>query len=229
MRAPANRIAGLYAVTPDESDTGILCAKVSAALAGGAALVQYRNKGGATARLLKEQAAALLALCRHHRVPLIINDHLELALEIDADGVHLGGEDGSIAAARDLLTPHKILGASCYNTLERAEQAVSEGADYVAFGSFFASSVKPHAVHAPLSLLISAKRVIPVPVVAIGGITLHNAPQLISAGADAVAAVSAVFSAPDVSAVAGQFSRLFSTPADQLRHLRNATSPTTPL
>jgi thiamine-phosphate pyrophosphorylase len=208
MPLGTHHIAGLYAVTPDEPDTGILVAKVGAALAGGARLVQYRNKT-ATAALRSAQAASLQTLCRRHRVPLIINDHLELALEVDADGLHLGGDDGSVAAARALLGPRKILGASCYNALDKAVRAWREGADYVAFGSFFVSGVKPGAVRAPLGLLADAKREIPVPVVAIGGITAQNAPQLIRAGADAVAVISAVFAAPEVTAAAKRFGRLF--------------------
>lgn len=208
MPLAAHHIAGLYAVTPDEPDTGVLVAKVGAALAGGARLVQYRNKTAAAA-LRSEQATALQTLCRRHRAPLIINDHLELALEIDADGLHLGGEDGSIAAARALLGPRKILGVSCYNALGMAVQAWREGADYVAFGSFFASGVKPGAMRAPLGLLAEARREIPVPLVAIGGITVHNAPQLIAAGADAVAVISALFAATEVEAAAKQFARLF--------------------
>lgn len=208
MPLATHHIAGLYAVTPDEPDTGILVAKVGAALAGGAKLVQYRNKT-ATAALRSAQAAALQALCRRYRAPLIINDHLELALEIDADGLHLGGEDGSIGTARAALGPRKILGASCYNSLDKAVRAWREGADYVAFGSFFASGVKPGAVRAPLGLLADAKREIPVPLVAIGGITVQNAPQLIAAGADAVAVISAIFAATEVEAAAKQFARLF--------------------
>lgn len=208
MSVASDRIAGLYAVTPDEPDTAILAEKVGAALAGGARLIQYRNKAAAHA-LRVAQAAALQTLCRKHRATLIINDHLDLALEIDADGLHLGSEDGSIAAARKRLGPHKILGASCYSTLVRAQLAHREGADYVAFGSFFPSTVKPGAVRASPGLLTEAKRTIPVPVVAIGGITRENAPQLIAAGADAVAVISAIFAATDVEQSARQFSRLF--------------------
>lgn len=208
MSVASNRIAGLYAVTPDEPDTAILVDKVGAALAGGVRLIQYRNKTAAPA-LRAAQAAELQALCRKHRAVLIINDHLDLALEIDADGLHLGNEDGSITAARNRLGPHKILGVSCYSALERAQHAWHEGADYVAFGSFFSSTVKPGAVRASSGLLTEAKRTIPVPVVAIGGITRENAPQLIAAGADAVAVISAIFAAPDVEHSARQFSRLF--------------------
>ena len=202
------RISGLCAITPDEANTALLAAKVRAALTGGARSVQYRNKTAA-AKLRREQARTLLALCRQHAVPLIINDHLDLALEIGADGLHLGGEDGSIAAARAELGPSKLLGASCYNLLQTALVAQREGADYVAFGSFFASSVKPGAAHAPLALLREAKQQLSVPVVAIGGITLDNAPLLIAAGADSVAVISALFGAPDIEVAAQQFNTLF--------------------
>ncbi|MCW5605210.1 MAG: thiamine phosphate synthase [Burkholderiales bacterium] len=202
-------MSGLYAVTPDEPDTAILTAKMREALAGGARAVQYRNKT-ASPVLRRAQARALQTVCRQYHVPLIINDHLDLALEIDADGLHLGEEDGSIAIARARL-PGRILGVSCYNVLERAAHAEREGADYVAFGSFFASGVKPGAVHAPLELLTQAKQRITLPVVAIGGITAVNAPQLIAAGADATAVISALFTAPDVRASAEEFSRLFPT------------------
>lgn len=203
-----SRISGLYAITPDTADTALLVTKTRDALAGGARLVQYRNKT-ADAALRLAQATALLAICRRHQAPLIINDYLDLALEIDADGVHLGGEDGSIAAARARLGPRKLVGASCYNELQNALNAEREGADYVAFGSFFASGVKPGAVHAPLGLLREAQRSVAVPIVAIGGITLANAPQLITAGADSVAVLSALFAAADVKLAAQQFNALF--------------------
>lgn len=203
-----NKISGLYAVTPDEPDTGLLTAKVREALAGGATIVQYRNKTADAASRLA-QATALFKACRGHDVPLIINDHLELALEIDADGVHLGGEDGSIAAARKKLGPDKILGATCHNLLQSALEAQHAGASYVAFGSFFASSVKPGAVRAPLELLREAKKKLSVPMVAIGGITHANAPQLTTAGADSLAVISALFDAPDVRLAAQEFCLLF--------------------
>ena len=204
-----HEVCGLYAVTPDVSDTPGLLAAVEAALAGGARLLQYRNKSASTAlRLL--QGRALRALCREYQVPLIINDHLDLALALDADGLHLGAEDGLLSAARARLGPDKILGASCYDRLERAQEAERLGADYVAFGSFFPSSVKPGAVCAPLALLGNAKRRLSTPVVAIGGITLDNAPQLIAAGADGVAVISALFGADDVNLAARRFSALFS-------------------
>lgn len=204
-----HEVCGLYAVTPDVSDTPDLLAAVEAALAGGARLLQYRNKSaGAALRL--SQGRALRALCRKYQVPLIINDHLDLALALDADGLHLGAEDGSLTAARARLGPERILGASCYDRLELGREAERLGVDYVAFGSFFPSSVKPGAVCAPLALLGNAQRQLSTPVVAIGGITLDNAPQLIAGGADGVAVISALFGADDVKLAARRFSALFS-------------------
>jgi thiamine-phosphate pyrophosphorylase len=201
-------IAGLYAITPDIADTEILLLRSRAALSGGARVLQYRNKTASPA-LRSIQARALQQLCAEFHVPLLINDHLELALAVDAAGLHLGAEDGDIAAARARLGPHKLLGASCYDRIELAQGAVAAGADHIAFGSFFASSVKPDAVRPPLDLISRAKKQFHLPVVAIGGITPHNAPQLIAAGVDAVAVISAVFTAPDVAAAAREFQNLF--------------------
>ena len=204
-------IRGLYAVTPDESDTGVLVAKVRAALDGGATLVQYRNKAADPGKR-REQAVALLAACRVHGVPLIINDDVYLALDTDADGVHLGATDGSVEAARARLAPHKILGVSCYNSLQKALAAQAVGATYVAFGSFFPSSIKPDAVTAPLHLLQQARAALTVPVVAIGGITATTAASLVAAGADSVAVISALFAARDVEAAAREIAAHFSVP-----------------
>jgi thiamine-phosphate pyrophosphorylase len=201
-------IRGLYAVTPDLSATGELVRRVEAAIVGGACAVQYRNKTAGEA-LRREQAGALLAVCRSHRVPFIINDHLALALALGADGVHLGATDGSVAEARAALGPGVILGASCYNALQDAIAAEQAGADYVAFGSFFPSGVKPGAVRAAPNLLREARRTLSVPVVAIGGITAENAAQLVVAGADAVAVISALFAVGDTTRAARQFSDLF--------------------
>jgi thiamine-phosphate pyrophosphorylase len=204
----SGRISGLYAVTPDTTDTQGLLAGVEAALAGGANALQYRNKSADVA-LRMAQGQSLQALCRRHGVPLIINDHLDLALALDADGLHLGADDGILSEARARLGAGKILGASCYDRLESALAAQRAGASYVAFGSFFPSSVKPGAVRAPLALLKAAREKLSVPVVAIGGITLENAASLIAAGADGVAVISAVFGAPDVRAAARALSNLF--------------------
>jgi thiamine-phosphate pyrophosphorylase len=201
-------IAGLYAITPDIADTDDLLLRTRAALNGGARVLQYRNKTASSA-LRSIQARALQQLCAEFAVPLIINDHLDLALAVNAAGLHLGGDDGDIATARAQLGPGKLLGASCYDRIELAQSAVTAGADHIAFGSFFASSVKPDAVRPPLDLITRAKNEFRLPVVAIGGITPHNAPQLIAAGVDAIAVISAVFTAPDVSAAAREFQNLF--------------------
>ena len=207
MRNSARLVCGLYAVTPDEPDTKRLAALVAQAAAGGARLVQYRNKT-ASAALRAEQGQALLEVCRRANVALIINDDLELAERIGADGVHLGREDGDLARARARL-PGALLGASCYSDIARARAAKRLGADYVAFGSFFASTTKPGATRAPLAIIAEARRAVGLPVVAIGGITLENTPSLLAAGVDAVAVISALFGAPDVRAAAAQFAALF--------------------
>ena len=201
-------IKGFYAVTPDEADTVTLCAMVHAALEGGASAIQYRNKIADHA-LRREQALALAAPCRQHGVPLIINDHLDLALDIGADGLHLGAEDGDIAAARRALGPSRLLGASCYNRFELALAARDAGADHMAFGAAFASTTKPDAVSAPLALYARAHETLGVPVVAIGGITETNAAPLIAAGVDALAVITALFGAPDITAAARRFISLF--------------------
>jgi len=193
------KLRGLYAITPD--DIG----RVAAAVASGAlCALQYRSKFADAARR-RTEAQALALLCRRHGVPLIINDDLELALEVGAEGLHLGIEDGDLAAARARL-PGRILGASCYDRLELARRAVAAGADYVAFGSVFASPTKPGAVRAPLALF---GHDLGVPKVAIGGITAENAPQLVAAGADAVAVLSDLFDAPDVAARAREYANVF--------------------
>lgn len=200
-------VKGLYAVTPDLADTPLLVAKAEIALGAGARLLQYRNKIVAGAAR-QRQAEALRDLCRHYGAIFIINDDVELAHELDADGVHVGADDAAVGVARARLGSGKIIGASCYADLHRAHAARAAGADYIAFGSFFASAVKPHAVRAPLSLLPAA-RALGLPVVAIGGITLANAGELTAAGADAVAVISAVFAASDIGAATREFCRMF--------------------
>jgi thiamine-phosphate pyrophosphorylase len=199
-RARALRIAGLYAVTPDLEDPDDLAARAASALAGGAAAIQYRNKSADPA-LKRAQALALARVQAIRGGLFIVNDDAALAAETGADGVHIGDADSSIAIAREIVGPDRIIGVSCYNDLARAEEAVAAGADYVAFGSFFASSVKPHARRADVALLESA-RALDVPVVAIGGITAANVRTLVRAGATAVAVITAVFDSPDVEAAA---------------------------
>jgi thiamine-phosphate pyrophosphorylase len=200
-------ISGLYAITPDATDLEALLRQVEACLAGGAGVLQYRNKAADVPH--REYAAEVRQCCKRHGVPFIVNDDIALALDVGADGVHLGRDDGDWTQARSALGPHRIIGVSCYGSLERALTAQDAGADYVAFGSVFPSTTKPHAPAVPLSRIAEARARLSVPIVAIGGIALHNAPQVIGAGADAVAVISAVFDAPDIREAAGQFSNLF--------------------
>lgn len=201
-------IRGLYAVTPDIPDTDELLRRVRLALQGGARVLQYRNKPAA-AGLRLQQAQALRRLTREFDTTYIVNDDTQLALQVDADGVHLGGEDGSVAAARALLGDAGIIGVSCYNRVSLAFEAVRQGADYVAFGAFFPSGVKPEAVQAEVGLLQTTRQQLNVPVVAIGGITPQNGAALVAAGADALAVISALWNAPDIEAAAREFSNLF--------------------
>lgn len=204
----ATELRGLYAVTPDDQLTPRLSALVSSALAGGVRLVQYRNKEAAPA-LRRAQVAELLRVCRGHGARLIVNDDLALALELGADGVHLGREDGDLAAARRALGGGRLLGVSCYADLESAAAAAAAGADYLAFGAVFASATKPQAQRAPLALLGEARRRFGLPVAAIGGIKLENAAEAISAGADLLAVVSDLFAAADIAAQARKYALLF--------------------
>jgi thiamine-phosphate pyrophosphorylase len=200
---------GLYAIT-DGATLPVLATAVESAIRGGARLVQYREKSADRSRRLAE-AGALLELCRGHGVPLIINDDVALAAETGADGVHLGKGDGRVEDARVRLGPRAVIGVSCYDSLERAVQAAHEGADYVAFGSFFASSNKPQAVRAPLTLLTESRRELNIPICAIGGITPQNGAGLVSAGADMLAVINGVFAADDVTVAARAYSKLFSS------------------
>jgi len=199
-------LRGLYAITPDTSDTEALARKVEQALAGGIVALQYRSKLLARDKRLA-QAQRLATLAQGYGVPFIVNDDVEIALAVGANGAHLGRDDADLAAARQRLAG-KILGASCYERIELARAAVAAGADYVAFGAVFPSPTKPDAVRAPLALFGEAKS-LGVPLAAIGGITLENAPQLLGAGADLLAVISDLFDAADVAARARQYARLF--------------------
>jgi len=204
-------VSGLYAVTPELSDTAALIGKVDAALRGGARIIQYRSKA-IEYSVCFSQAREIARLCRIRSALFIVNDDVELARELEADGVHLGKDDADVGTARAELGPGKLIGVSCYNEIARARAAVSQGADYVAFGSFFPSATKPLALRADTELLRVAASEIALPVVAIGGIDEENAGGLIAAGADAVAVVSALFDAPDIEAQARRFARLFQIP-----------------
>lgn len=203
------RIAGLYAIadssylTPSDFVTA-----AGAALAGGARVLQYRDKHSDAAQRAAT-ARALNDLCRQQGVPLIINDDVMLAAAVGAAGVHLGRDDADIGAARAALGESALIGLSCYNRLEPARAAQAAGADYVAFGSFFVSRTKPQAVPATLELLHAARATLNIPIVAIGGITPENGASLIEAGADALAVIEGVFNQADVKAAAQRYARLF--------------------
>jgi thiamine-phosphate pyrophosphorylase len=198
----------LYLVTPNWNDTERLLDLTHEALRAGAALVQYRHKDASPA-LRIEQAHALLALCRQHGRPLVINDHLDLCLALDADGIHVGGTDAPVAAVRAALGPGKIVGASCYGDLALARTAQAAGASYVAFGGFYPSTVKKYPVTTPQDIVTRAKAGLSVPAVVIGGMTPANARPLVALGADMVAAISSVYLAPDPYAAARAFAGLF--------------------
>jgi thiamine-phosphate pyrophosphorylase len=199
---------GLYIVTPDWDDTARLLDATRQALEGGAVLVQYRNKT-ASAALREEQAGALLALCRRHERPLVINDHVDLCLRLDADGVHVGGTDARVADVRAALGPGKIVGASCYGEFGLAEAAQDAGASYVAFGGFYPSRVKVYEVSTPLDIVARARAALKVPIVVIGGMTVENARPLVDLGTDMVAAISSVYAVADPREAAREFGRLF--------------------
>lgn len=211
---PAQFVRGLYAITPAVDDsldgTTRLLVNVRAAIEGGARVVQYRNKTAGHAKRV-EHAIGLAAVCEKFGALFIVNDDVELALDVEADGVHLGKSDGAITKARARMGPKRLLGASCYNDLALATAAHAAGADHIAFGSVFASTTKPGAIRAPLALFASAKS-LGLPMVAIGGITHQNAPEVIAAGADAVAVIADLFDAPDIRTRASQFAALFQQP-----------------
>ncbi|MBL0142213.1 MAG: thiamine phosphate synthase [Betaproteobacteria bacterium] len=214
------QLRGLYAITPELHDSVRLVGLVRSALEGGARLVQYRAKGlAAGERAL--QARALLSLCRERGVPFIVNDDVELALSLAADGVHLGRDDGDPREVRRRL-PDAIVGISCYDDPARAVAAAAAGADYIGIGSIFASPTKPHAILSGLAAIAEARRMTPLPVAAIGGITAANAAVTVAAGADMLAVISALFDTPDAQAAARALSRPFNMETDP--HVR--TQPT---
>jgi len=205
-----NLLHGLYAIT----DSALIPAEnfsdtVEQAILGGTKIIQYRDKTQDATKQF-EQAYILRQLCQKYHIPLIINDNIELARQIKADGVHLGKQDENIATARAILGDKAIIGISCYNQLNLAEHAVKMGADYIAFGRFFNSPTKPNAVQASIDLLRQAKqRFKNIPIVAIGGITPENGKQLIEAGADCLAVISGVFGQTDVKMATQQYAELF--------------------
>ncbi len=206
-----NKLSGLYLITDrDLTDKPGLVPAVAEAIQGGARIVQYRNKHANKERKLWE-ISDLITLCRPLGIPLIVNDDTNLAKESGADGVHLGGDDGSIEEARKLLGNEAIIGVSCYNSLDRARMAVEQGADYIAFGRFFPSRTKPDAVHATTEVLTQARAELQLPIVAIGGVDSSNGKSLIDAGADMLAVINAVLGATNIQKAAQDIAELFAT------------------
>jgi thiamine-phosphate pyrophosphorylase len=203
---------GLYLVTPNWNDTERLLQVTEAGLRAGAVLVQYRHKDAGFA-LRVEQGGALLALCRRYRTPLVINDYLDLCLALDADGVHLGGADGDLTYARNVLGPRKIVGASCYGELALAVAAERAGASYAAFGGFYPSPVKHYEFVTQPDVLAAARAAVKLPLVVIGGMTPANAAPLVARGAAMVAAITSVYGADDPAGAARALTALFQTDA----------------
>lgn len=204
----AQKLHGLYLVTPDWDDTRKLLEATELALKGGIALLQYRHKT-ADAAQRQEQAECLQALCRSYQVPFIINDHVELCMSLDADGIHVGGTDKSVADVRALIGPDKILGSSCYGDLQLALSAQAAGASYVAFGGFYPSKVKKYPVTTPPTIVSDWKAQGKVPSVVIGGMTKENSAPLVTNGADMVAAISSIYLAGDPQRAVQEFNALF--------------------
>lgn len=202
------KLRGLYAVTPEQADGARLLSDVEAALSGGCRLVQFRDKTSSMPERVA-RARALRVLTRRFTARLLINDDLALAFLIDADGVHLGLEDGNLIAARAVLGSARLLGASCYADFGAARAANAAGVDYVAFGAVYPSPTKPNAAGAAVDLFPQAKTQLTAASCAIGGITLANAPALIAAGADLLAVITDLFSAPDIAGRAAAYQRLF--------------------
>ena len=220
---------GVYAITPQQENTALLLTQVKQALEGGVRVIQYRNKSNNDSLRL-EQASRILELCHQFSVPLIVNDDVELTRRIAADGVHLGGDDMPLEKARSQLSAKQIIGISCYNNLEKAQDAARKGADYLAFGSCFTSSTKPMAVHCPPTVLQSAvawlqefrqKKGLPTAhlapdgtlskpaLVAIGGITAENGASLVKKGIQSLAVISDLFDAPNIQQRANQYQQIF--------------------
>ena len=201
-------IKGLYAITPDSADLNTLIQKTKSAIEGGAFMVQYRSK--IQDRDVKmQQCDAILRLCREYEIPCIVNDDVEMCRVLEADGVHLGEKDDNIAEVRHMLGEDAIIGSSCYDQLDRAKIAQKEGASYVAFGAMFPTSTKPNAPKATLALLKEAKREIQIPIVAIGGISVNNAHDVIKTGIDAIAVITSLYEAKSIKETAETFVKMF--------------------
>jgi len=211
MKNKTDLLKGLYVITdrPMCLERSMSVDKIAAlAIAGGASIIQYRNKQSPPA-VRRYEANLLAELCSKMGAILLINDDVDIAIEVDAHGVHLGQEDMSLEEARLRLGEHKIIGITCHNDLELARQAEKGGADYVAIGRFFPSASKPSAPPATIETLRQASSELSIPVCAIGGITHDNAPELIKNGAQMIAVCNAVFGAWKITQAAKDFSKLF--------------------
>jgi thiamine-phosphate pyrophosphorylase len=201
-------LGGLYAVTPEREDASVLLGDVAAVLAGGCRMLQYRDKSSAMPEKVA-RARALRDLTGRHRARLVINDDIALCFLVGADGVHLGSDDGNLRAARAMLGPDRVLGASCYDDFSAARAADAAGADYIAFGAAYPSPTKPAATRAGFDLFRQGRAELRARTCAIGGITADNAPPLLAAGAELLAVITDIFSAPDIRSRTIQFQRLF--------------------
>jgi len=202
------KLNGLYLVTPDWDDTQRLIAVSELALKGGARILQYRHKT-AEAQLLRQQAQALQQLCKNYQCVFIVNDHVDLCEELDADGIHVGGTDQRVEEVRQRVGPDKIVGASCYGDLQLARSAEQHGASYVAFGGFYPSRIKKYPVTTPFDIVTQAKKELALPCAVIGGMTVENSKPLVASGADMVAAISSVYLAESPEQAARAFGQLF--------------------
>ena len=198
------RLKGLYAITDSKLMGSDLISKTEQAILGGINILQYRNKT-APLEQQEQEALKLAQLCKKNNVLFLINDNVELALKVNADGVHLGQQDTPLQKAREQLGKDKIIGVTCHEKIELAVEAQKKGADYVAFGRFFNSQTKPSAPAAELSLLSESKKSISIPIVAIGGITQETAALLLEEGVDMLAVIHGIFAQDDILGATRQF------------------------
>lgn len=216
--------SGIYAIADEELLRGRdIFAAVEQALAGGISMLQYRNKlanNSGSSNASVNTAKQLAGLCKSYRVPLIINDNVDLCLAVAADGVHLGGSDQDLPSARACLGEDAIIGATCHASIEQALIAQRQTADYIAFGRFFPSSSKPEAPAAHLGLLTEARAALSIPIVAIGGINKENGASALKAGADMLAVIHAIFGGVQVAAQSRQLVSMY----EQFTHERLTNS-----
>ena len=202
-------LSGLYVLTDSQHYAhNAWLDRIEKIILGGASVIQLREKLLDDSELVS-YASDILDLCIFYNVPFIVNDRVELAKKIQADGVHLGREDLSISQARDYLGKHYLIGQSCYASMQHAIKAEKKGVDYVAFGSVFTSKTKPNATRCNLSTLKLAKRLLKIPICAIGGINLKNTQSIIQMDVDLIAVTEAVFNADNPRQAANQITQKY--------------------